>query len=412
MENQGKNNKRKQSLVYSDLNNPNNYGINTGCDIVVCPINRRIIVDAHMHIMSNNCTPLPLQWNAIAINNPLWRDRHIDERVDMSDMAAGTLASIKVGRYGKVSRLPTDLIANLCLNILSKAQLRADSEWIFSKKSDKEKKKEKKQIDDINNDNIIIGEMFHRVAKYYFFGSQLHVMSYAMMFDLSYCHYWGKYHIPINIVTSETADTEYYSYINDYIAVKSFVDLGASVEKKITFDEKVIQPCDKTEVIKDLLENKYIQYEKVIRHLYYDFNLKEQYELYKTGQDSLIFFDNDPLMMSAVSNNKMKHFIRGIQNETNRRFEDYHLQQDLSLSASIKSGLKILLFYHYDPRRHCSVNGGAKGKAQWIEKKEKEINAQHEFFTYSEINNEKKPSVNYVTKTVYDKGLYIKIILA
>jgi len=403
---QKKSGERKQIKLYSDLYSSNNYNVDTDCDVSVTPVVERIIVDAHMHIMSNNCTPLPLQWNAIAVNNPLWTNRHIDERVDMTDMAAGFPSNLVIGRFGKIGRLPTDLIANLCLNNLSREQLRQDSEWILSEISrDEYKEKAKNEINDMNIENNVKREKFYDLAKYYFDGSKLHVMSYAMMFDLSFCHYWGKYHIPINIITETSGDTDYYSYINDYIALKSVAELNEGREKTISFDEKVINPCDKTE---NIWTHRYIQYEKVTRHLFYDFNLKEQYELFKAGQDSLICFDDDPEMLKAVSNDKMKHFVRGIPNETNKRFEDYYKQQDLSLSASLKSGLKILLFYHYDPRRHCSVNGGEKGKAQWIDKTVKEINTQHEFFTYEGKNHEKKSSVNYVVKTVYDNGLLLK----
>ena len=86
----------------------------------------KLLVDAHMHIQSNNCCPLPLQW-AIASTNihelvkPIdkgeisekGRDIQSSRRILNDTTASKVVSKIATGRLGKIGRLSTDLIAKV-----------------------------------------------------------------------------------------------------------------------------------------------------------------------------------------------------------------------------------------------------------------------------------------------------------
>jgi hypothetical protein len=100
----------------------------------------RVLFDGHMHIQSNNCAPLTIQWACVPSftrgSIPTNPDRRAS-RKEIADMGSTAVVGMFTGRLAPIGRLPTDLVAKLYMNALDNKNMREDAAWIVMKKDEK-----------------------------------------------------------------------------------------------------------------------------------------------------------------------------------------------------------------------------------------------------------------------------------
>ena len=127
----------------------------SGKRVTVQQTGTRLLPDGHMHIQSNNCAPLPIQWALFAnpvlprgilpsVNVPAFPEWTIDgagaafkalaslrfnraNRKELADLLSSGAVEHFSGRLGPIGRLPTDLVAQLYMGTLKNDLLRQES---------------------------------------------------------------------------------------------------------------------------------------------------------------------------------------------------------------------------------------------------------------------------------------------
>lgn len=369
----------------------------TGTPLLAIFPDTSLIIDAHMHIQSNNCCPLPLQWAIVAENAGFLMGRPSgDNRKKLNDTTAGWLGSIFAGRLGKIGRLSTDMISQLYRERLYNTDMNQELCWTIL--SDKELDKYKDEPDEMR---IIAGkkaklsnlsavsadkyeEKFAEKTRYYFESNRIHRMSIALCMDLSFSHYWGRFGLPLYLSTGSSM-----LYINDFASVvlsqwKESNTLFVRLEESVVTPEIDISPQYGKACPSDESHSRI--------HLFPNFTLEEStplgfsssfypeqldlftYKTRTTNAPPIIRFEHAPRVRELVSR-KYVHFVDHAPGEDTARFEDYAVQRERSIAAAIMSPLSLFTFYHYDPRRHCL------SAALSVETVAKNIVAYHAFFT-------------------------------
>ena len=93
------------------------------------------IVDAHMHIQSNNCCPLTMQWAIPAMkkyDNTLGvlGSRKIESRRKVADTARGPLGKFFAGRFGGIGVFTTEVIARMIMNTAKDKDMPEELYWV------------------------------------------------------------------------------------------------------------------------------------------------------------------------------------------------------------------------------------------------------------------------------------------
>jgi len=374
----------------------------TGTPLLAVFPDKYLLVDAHMHIQSNNCCPLPLQWAIVAeslAGGILGRNSKNDRKI-VNDTAASFLSEWFTGRFGKVGRLSTDLISRLYNLDLKNDDLKQQLYWTFLDNDDIQNYKNKGQHAKMHrvagkkaqlstltaSSSSEIKERFDKETAYYFAGLSPERMGIALLMDLSFGSYWGKLGLPLYLSSGNAL-----YYINDFASC-TFRQSQEWHNRTVDYSESVITPeCSEYQEGENI---------EVQTHLFPSFKNSEehlggrddyylhQYELSKLRPDERIPAREKPLLTFTQSEqvrdaltNKMVHFLNLAPGEDPSRFEDYQTQMGYSIAASIRYPLSLFAFYHFDPRRHLlSVENATETMAT-------NILSEHSFFTIKADNN-------------------------
>ena len=362
------------------------------------------LVDGHMHIQSNNCCPLPVQMGVLARKGGIFFGREIGrDRKDLIDITCAWYTQLFTGRFGKVSRLSSDLVGRLYMNDLDDMDMKSGLIWtVFDK--DKEKRLREKKGYDTEKLRIKAGEKaglknmntasvqawqehFLESTSYYYENTKTARISLALCMDLSFTNYWGRFGLPVYL---DTDDNKY--FINDFAAV-ALKRKGLSDCVKLTFEESVVTP----ESYGDLTVNrdkKRLFRERATIHLHASFTDKDRFgntptpfyrrqlELSSRMQPTeendlpmLKFTAADNTMMELVSK-RYVHLLADARGEEKKWFEDYAMQRELTTATMVNYPLKLFGGYHYDPRRHLLGEAGHD-----IDSMTESIVRDHAFFT-------------------------------
>ena len=225
-----------------------------------------LMIDAHMHIQSMNITPMPLQWATtfLRTEGPVSQKRKGRTRRQMNDEAAGFPADIFVHDFGRIGRLPTDLVGKVFMCNAKNNDFRRDLYWIIGadEETEREEAGETAHLEDLSSEREThYSNHFYKNTAYYFKNNKVISQFIVLMMDLSYAHYWGKWYLPINLPMPFDADRGFY-YINDFIEIKT---------EKAWFSNDMKLSVNTRDYVPDEREGKKL-------HLYYNVDLKEQYE--------------------------------------------------------------------------------------------------------------------------------------
>ncbi|MGB7569965.1 MAG: LysM domain-containing protein, partial [Chitinivibrionales bacterium] len=310
-----------------------------------------LFFDAHMHIQSNNCAPLPLQWAVMKKNALL--------RLKAARMAVNLSAGVATGRFGKIGAYSSDQIAIIYNQTGKNLNKHGGVLWkIFDYAA---------SIDHYVNElfqtdkglALLTGATdkdfevnFKEATQFYFKNNHIERMAVCLLMDMSYSHYWGKFGLPINLPSGDSS-----VFINDFISgglvlnsEKIYADFTSLTEKPIF---EIPEPGWSHLYAKKLPQD--------------TFSFKEQYnnfiepklisadEPYVPEKDSFIAFPTDKeesALNSRLINRDFVHIVQDLPESETRKFEDYSKQRLRSIKAAMTYPLKMVPFYHYDPRRH------------------------------------------------------------
>lgn len=352
------------------------YNSSTGKKIIITKTGFRFLVDSHMHIESNNCAPLMLQWNLL----PLGKRKPVSRR-DMNDKATTWVARIFIGRLGKIGRLSTDMIADLFFGQLKNENMKEEMLWLnrnknqineiaLSSKKGTELVKAGDDLDltEMSDDNVEdFNKEFVKECAYYYKNKKLLRISMAKQMDMSYAHYWGKTGLPLYL---EEFDSMY--FINNFINIKIIKSRKYcrrndcdSKHCSIYINPKVKHPRDSG------TSEKLVTYQ----HLSADFKFKDHFENPDIMHKSIIFM-GDSNQIESMLNKKYIHIIQKAPGEDNKTFEDFKRQCLFTNISVANHPLKLLAFFHYDPRRYYTDDADLKKKIDVI-------SDNHSFFTYT-----------------------------
>ncbi|NLD93590.1 MAG: LysM peptidoglycan-binding domain-containing protein [Fibrobacter sp.] len=307
-----------------------------------------VFFDAHMHIQSNNCVPLTLQWGLTK--------RTVNIRLEGAREPLTILAGIGAKRMGQIGGYPSDIIASIYYGIDEKAPS------IFWKKLCPAIPVIEWGSKVLTLDSGIkllaqksgeTEEAFESKTHYYYTNNSVERIAVCHLMDMSYSHFWGRIGLPIYLPLENSG-----VYINDFISGGITVALGHS--------EPSAQFTSVTEatVLSAPLQGWAHLFPKKLPGD--KFSFKEQYNNYMQTKismpnsihptsESFILFSNDPAMRSLNAGLIQKEFIHIVEDLPKKEmqlFENYYQQKIRSINAAMANPLKLLPFYHFDPRRH------------------------------------------------------------
>jgi hypothetical protein len=290
-------------------------------------------------------------------------------------------SAVNVLRFGKIGRLPADLIADLHFGALKGDALRPADQWIVKGPDERISNEEagrRAGLLSLNLQSHQSRSLFEKQTQYYHLRVPLWTMSCALTFDLTAAHYWGKLGIPINIRKSDGR----LWYINDFVSVGY---LATNVER--TRFSRIL--------VTDTAVPRDSQGPQVMRPLFAksqdgELSLARQFSLWanptlasRTSSEFRFFdFEDNPtgprFTADLVDSQRFVHIVEPLPPEENNEMEPYHERQlFLSEGAAVRHPLRLLLFYHYDPRIH--FRGGDAGKQSRVDELARTISLEHSF---------------------------------
>jgi len=380
-------------IVYIPANNI--YEISSGQENTLKENQYVLITDGHMHIQSNNCAPLPIQWAIVTKNLQFifFLNRINWNRKKISDISAKFISSFFLGRLGKIGRLPTDLIAHLYMHKLENSQLRKEDAWIVDWNPKKNKDEynsyemgKKAGLDKLNKESINEYNSFEENIIRYYLNNNIIRFQFTQTYDLTFAHYWGRFGIPVYLIVNsndsnkKNEDIKLY-YINDFINISYYYIRNYIINIKINIDENVKNPQSG-----NIFSNSFHIYAKKIKNEI--FSIKDQFKQKNQNSMKKEFYYNIPLLidfegeneeLEKLINKDFIHLVKRLPQEEIKWIEDYKTEQlPLSEGSAINYPCNFFLFYHYDPRAHCK-----KGeKNEFIINASQKIINDHAFFTY------------------------------
>jgi hypothetical protein len=385
------------------------------------------LFDAHMHIQSNNCCPLPVQLGVLAgqLFGIFGRDVTKD-RKDLLDTMCAWYTSLFTGRFGKVGRLSSDLVGKLYMGELKNEDLRFEHVWTMyddeeiKKLNDKEgldtnEKIRLRAVEDAKLDAMTVASNtawknnFVEATSYYFRNTQFARMNLALCMDLSYTHYWGRLGLPVYL----EADNNMF-FINDFMAVNLKRKGLYRDTVYVTLNEGVVDPETDIDVddngALDINDDRgSLIREKAKIHLHSQMSVRDVFGIsdesfyawqYRISNPDISLGDKDvPLIKYSDRNpetekltgKEFTHFLTRAQGDEEKWFEDYAMQRELTIATMVNYPLSLFGAYHYDPRRHLVGEPGYD-----IESMAERIVGNHAFYNAGFDGLEKRTLQNDV----------------
>lgn len=339
------------------------------------------VVDAHMHIQSNNCCPLTLQWSVKAtkifdktagIIAPL---RTIQSRKEIADTARGVLGKLVTGRFGGIGVFSTEMIARIITGAAKDKDMTEDLYWVVFdseeeyRRAGAEAAGRKAGISTLTAGTVdSLQEKFYVDAEYYYRNKEPFHMFYAMPMDLSFAHYWGLMGIPV-----------YLSLNDDLVFINDFVSLNVDTTSegtKIRISDDVLIPAEaESRHITDL------NGETTLIHLFSKRLSNDRWNDFswtdppKIEGRPVIVFDGDQTLARQCAQKEFVHLVATAPDRENKKYEEYWKQLWFHQASAIRFPFQLISFFHYDPRRF------AKSEKE-IEDKADAVCGKHGFFTY------------------------------
>jgi hypothetical protein len=372
----------------------------------------RFFFNAHMHIQSNNCCPMPLQWGILTkvihgmpVLNLFVQERTSKSRKAMNELARGFIGSMTTGRLGKIGGLSTDLIAGIYKGDLKNTDMNEDMVWtvmdeekynaLKNKKGSEAIKKagEKAKLQSLSTEtDAAFKDSFYAPTEYYYHNAPLTMFNSALLMDMSLAHYWGQWHIPVTINCKTEA-----AYINDwctaYVNVYDSTESDKLWEERQRIDAKVIEPkasgWNYSHLYAKSTHDKDFSIGKALEQ--YRTFLNRNSDKKKHESKMLLVFENSKTdevlcakefvhIVDRIPDGTPGNIAKGEKPNELKWFEDYSLQKKLSEGAAVKYPMEFFLFYHYDPRRHCQGDS----VDAYADLKSKEIISKHAFYRYDQ----------------------------
>jgi len=332
-----------------------------------------LFFDTHMHIQSNNCAPLPLQW-------ALTR-RTLFLRLQASRTPLVVIAGVATGRFGQIGGYSSDKIATI-YNGTDQKNERKNSIWwkVFTYsplgvvvnapqaiagwfarvfQTDKGLTLLAQTTED---EEILFDDATH----YYFKNNRVERVASCLLMDMSYSHYWADFGLPINMPLGKSS-----VFINDFIT--GGVTYDSETKQYKAGYTSTTEPPGWAHLFPKSVSGD-------------TFSIKRQYQNGREtahlrvdpSDNSFIVFSDDATTKSLDAELMQKEFIHIVddlpKSET-KLFEDYKKQKLRSIKAAMTYPLKMLPFFHYDPRRH--VPKAARGEVL------ENLTNQHAFYRLS-----------------------------
>ncbi len=337
----------------------------------------RPIVNTHMHIQSNNCCPMPLQWGLFVSIVPLVPRPSGFDRKLLADAVA-----VFSSRFGRIGRLSTDLVAGVYMGTAKNSDMNRESAWIVmsakeyeSAAFDAEEAGRKARLETLAEDTTDdYNKTFVLATASYYGTSNKFLMSVALLMDMTLSHYWGRWRIPVNFGVGERRYA-----INDFVSIEH-----QRISSRVKIYSNNREAGGPNHLFAKQLNGK-------------EFSFREEFE---KGALSGIRFGGDREQCRAIVQKEFVHIVEELPGEESRWFEDYDRQVLYSIGAAVDNPLTLYLFYHYDPRRHC----GAGRRSEIASSCARMVCDSHGFFGHSRGENglvEVKPLSPFNTPTYW-----------
>jgi hypothetical protein len=341
------------------------------------------LVDAHMHIQSNDIAPIPIMkgvayYKGAKLAADIYRKLHkvinyhelsfreneeFPEKDDISPavftgqgflgnifalVAGDTRESITdktaliVKDYGKITRHTSFNIAGIYMNTLLKNAMGFGSRRKikvinslnpseYDEDKDSKTKSEKERDKLIGNQYEKPLPVFKKLVSGYYEGEMQKIngvfeFSIVLGMELMYAHYWGAYGIPVYV-----SDGKKLYYICNDLGYRQIYNDGTALN----------MVCHTAYDIKN---------SSLWRH--YNIETKEPslYDPHKSNDTR--FFDEEPAVIGP--GDKYKHYLTPVRNEEVFQYEDHKQHLEYTEMAAVRFPFKLLPFYHFDPRRFFS----------------------------------------------------------
>ncbi|MBD3344456.1 MAG: LysM peptidoglycan-binding domain-containing protein, partial [Chitinivibrionales bacterium] len=397
----------------------------TNNSVVIQETCMRILFDAHMHIQSNNCCPLPLQWALVAKNffaSTIKGRPGSDDRKKINDSAASMKTGLFVGRLGKVGRMDTGLISDMFIGNANAEDIKEGILWtVLTYEEQKritqglseeegtrrlqEEAARRFQLRNLQSQNYKKYLEFSDYTKQYYSGMDIFRMHIALPMDLSFGHYWGRFGLPVNLNTNGGM-----YYINDFVAINIVTSSFSANEPCVTVSPNSItpyyageEPCS-IPVISPYQSYQLYQSHHHLWALCLNGDKEQEIcSIYKQLEKNIAVRNvRSPVLPSShkhyikftgdlekirntiqTPDGKIKacHLVERIPGKETEWFESFTQQLGNTISAAVQYPFEYFIFYHYDPRRHYVPGKDAPSGFSWSEPWESALKA-NAFFTY------------------------------
>ncbi|MCP4136454.1 MAG: hypothetical protein GY754_36130 [bacterium] len=286
-------------------------------------------IDAHIHIQSTNCVPLPVQWaKAYFESRLIWyvptsKEKYTGRKEFYEAINKGFVAWLarkaKLGDFPRIMRLSTDLIARIFMREAKDSDMRSNLYWLFwseekMQRFNKAMKillglfKEDDEIDEMVKKiyrkraeaasemtdislrrKEIYKKEFLKVAAYYFKDKEPIHSTMMLPMDLSFAHFWGRMGLPIYLPSAN----KNFFFINDF--AKVMVDYNT--------ESANISGYETTYIAEDELTNWFLAKYKIMD---YDFDLEKyiteccDYLKYAADEDASTFSHPEMENLKAI----------------------------------------------------------------------------------------------------------------
>jgi hypothetical protein len=359
-------------------------------DVAIYPL-----VDAHMHIQSNNIAPIPIMIGVVRGRVPPSSEKLLlikenpvkisflggEEKKDsiLNKAYAGQgfahgawvpkgrkvlnfatdniISKFFVKEYGKVTKYNSYYIAEFYRNELSDVKLGVSSRTVKANGKTIAGitiKAAKFKLANMNESRKFTVNIFKNVSAHYYVytgsnerwenGPKISAVfdfSIVMGMELMYAHYWGAYGIPIYIPIKGKKNKLYY-LTNDISITRGEGDREQEYFFNQIYD---IDVYDKHDEPIDFAS--YVNYNnKKLSFNDHTAEMKRIEKLYK-----MKYIEAEELKKGKEEGPKYSHFLKKVNDSEMHEFEDHIKHLLFTQMAVLKYPFKYLPFYHFDPRR-------------------------------------------------------------
>jgi hypothetical protein len=377
------------------------------------------VIDAHMHIQSNDIAPLPImhgllnkmaseiasgsigtlipilfksdkeiKFSDISVkgNEPvngwsLGNENTIFDRKGLTETVAG-LGQAVTREYGKITMENSFHIACLYMDDVIQTNMGISSKKKFLVVNNRPVVQDNTQEESWKNRTDLVGKRkdtksnFRTVAGHYYNESEYFTggfeFSILLCMELLYAHYWGAYGIPVYM----RHEGKLYYVSNNFPLVYYSESSSSYTPPHSGTNSKTEYAMSKT------LHNAYDMPKRL-----FEANFKiDNSNSYIKNKDPRPVQNAASFKTSEVieGREKYRHFLAPVDNLEIYQFEDYKKHLEYTRMAALKYPFRYLPFYHFDPRRFFADPAKIPGRHAFYKQKEEHGRSKNNSLT--EIN--------------------------